>query len=88
MRTVHLDQDHRPNHPESHPQSHNFNSATLAGSSGLGLLAACKGCLPRNGTGGQRRGHYVGVVSDDIWAELVNRFADDAYASVKGYVRT
>jgi SAM-dependent methyltransferase len=28
------------------------------------------------------------VVSDDIWAELVNRFADDAYASVKGYVRT
>ncbi len=27
-------------------------------------------------------------MSDDIWAGLVDRFADDAYASVKGYVRT
>jgi ubiquinone/menaquinone biosynthesis C-methylase UbiE len=27
-------------------------------------------------------------VSDDIWAGVVDRFADDAYASVKGYVRT
>jgi S-adenosylmethionine-dependent methyltransferase len=27
-------------------------------------------------------------VSDDTWAGLVSRFADDAYASVKGYVRT
>jgi S-adenosylmethionine-dependent methyltransferase len=27
-------------------------------------------------------------VSDDTWADLVSRFADDAYASVKGYVRT
>jgi len=27
-------------------------------------------------------------VSDDIWAGLVDRFADKAYASVKGYVRT
>lgn len=27
-------------------------------------------------------------MSDDTWAALVNRFADDAYASVKGYVRT
>jgi hypothetical protein len=27
-------------------------------------------------------------VSDDIWATLVNQFADEAYASVKGYVRT
>jgi len=27
-------------------------------------------------------------VSDDIWAELADRFADEAYASVKGYVRT
>jgi S-adenosylmethionine-dependent methyltransferase len=27
-------------------------------------------------------------VSDDIWADLVGRFADDAYVSVKGYVRT
>jgi SAM-dependent methyltransferase len=25
---------------------------------------------------------------DDIWAGLADRFADDAYASVKGYVRT
>jgi len=27
-------------------------------------------------------------VTDDIWAGLVTAFADDAYASVKGYVRT
>jgi ubiquinone/menaquinone biosynthesis C-methylase UbiE len=31
---------------------------------------------------------YLGVVSEDIWAGLVDRFADDAYATVKGYVRT
>ena len=31
---------------------------------------------------------YVGPVGDDIWAGLVNQFADEAYASVKGYVRT
>jgi SAM-dependent methyltransferase len=28
------------------------------------------------------------VVSDDAWASLADRFADEAYASVKGYVRT
>jgi SAM-dependent methyltransferase len=28
------------------------------------------------------------VVSGDIWAGLVHQFADEAYASVKGYVRT
>lgn len=27
-------------------------------------------------------------MSEDIWADLVHRFATDAYASVKGYVRT
>lgn len=27
-------------------------------------------------------------MSDDIWASLVDQFADEAYASVKGYVRT
>jgi SAM-dependent methyltransferase len=27
-------------------------------------------------------------MTDDIWAGLVDRFADDAYATVKGYVRT
>jgi S-adenosylmethionine-dependent methyltransferase len=27
-------------------------------------------------------------VSDDTWASLVSKFADEAYASVKGYVRT
>jgi SAM-dependent methyltransferase len=27
-------------------------------------------------------------VADDAWADLVDRFADEAYASVKGYVRT
>ncbi len=31
---------------------------------------------------------YFGAVSDDVWAGLVSRFADEAYASVKGYVRT
>src|SRR5580692_7236567 len=27
-------------------------------------------------------------MSDDIWAGLADKFADEAYASVKGYVRT
>lgn len=27
-------------------------------------------------------------MSDDVWAALADRFADDAYASVKGHVRT
>jgi 2-polyprenyl-3-methyl-5-hydroxy-6-metoxy-1,4-benzoquinol methylase len=27
-------------------------------------------------------------VAEDTWAGLADRFADDAYASVKGYVRT
>jgi S-adenosylmethionine-dependent methyltransferase len=31
---------------------------------------------------------YFGVVGEDIWAGLVDQFADKAYASVKGYVRT
>jgi S-adenosylmethionine-dependent methyltransferase len=31
---------------------------------------------------------YGGVVSDDIWAGLADQFADEAYASVKGRVRT
>jgi SAM-dependent methyltransferase len=30
----------------------------------------------------------IGEVSDDAWAGLADRFADDAYASAKGYVRT
>ncbi len=30
----------------------------------------------------------VGVVSDDTWASLAHQFVDEAYASVKGYVRT
>ena len=34
-------------------------------------------------------GSYREVVgSEDVWAGLVDRFADEAYASVKGYVRT
>jgi S-adenosylmethionine-dependent methyltransferase len=31
---------------------------------------------------------YLGVVVDDIWASLADQYADEAYASVKGYVRT
>jgi S-adenosylmethionine-dependent methyltransferase len=31
---------------------------------------------------------YRGVVSDDAWAGLADKFADEAYASVKGHVRT
>lgn len=30
----------------------------------------------------------LGVVGDDIWASLADKFADGAYASVKGHVRT
>ena len=31
---------------------------------------------------------YFGAVVDDTWASLADQFADEAYASVKGYVRT
>jgi S-adenosylmethionine-dependent methyltransferase len=31
---------------------------------------------------------YGGVVGDDIWASLADHFVDEAYASVKGRVRT
>jgi len=31
---------------------------------------------------------YLRVVGDDTWAGLADKFADEAYASVKGYVRT
>ncbi len=31
---------------------------------------------------------YLGVVGDDTWAGLADKFADEAYASVKGHVRT
>jgi S-adenosylmethionine-dependent methyltransferase len=33
-------------------------------------------------------GSYLGVVGDDTWAGLADKFADEAYASVKGHVRT
>jgi len=33
-------------------------------------------------------GPYRGAVSDDTWAGVADQFADEAYASVKGYVRT
>jgi SAM-dependent methyltransferase len=31
---------------------------------------------------------YLGVVGEDRWADLADRFADEAYASAKGLVRT
>jgi SAM-dependent methyltransferase len=31
---------------------------------------------------------YLGVVSGDTWADLADQFADEAYASMKGQVRT
>ena len=31
---------------------------------------------------------YGGSVADDVWAGLADKFADQAYASVKGLVRT
>jgi S-adenosylmethionine-dependent methyltransferase len=31
---------------------------------------------------------YRGVVGEDTWARLADQFADEAYATVKGYVRT
>src|SRR6185503_11817903 len=39
----------------------------------------------------QRRlasGWYLEAMSDDPWAGLAGKFVDEAYASVKGYVRT
>src|ERR671933_2851623 len=31
---------------------------------------------------------YLDVVDDDTWARLADQFVDEAYASVKGHVRT
>jgi hypothetical protein len=31
---------------------------------------------------------YLAAVGDDTWASLIDQFADEAYASVKGCVRT
>jgi SAM-dependent methyltransferase len=43
----------------------------------------------RAGSGLAREGHgYLAAVADDTWASLADKFADEAYASVKGYVRT
>src|SRR5580693_1781302 len=36
----------------------------------------------------ERRPRYLGVMGEDIWASLADQFADKAYASVKGLVRT
>ena len=47
--------------------------------------------LKRDGRSGLETGiPYVGAVAEETWASssLANRFVDDAYASVKGYVRT
>jgi S-adenosylmethionine-dependent methyltransferase len=33
-------------------------------------------------------GQYRGPVDEDLWAGLADKFVDEAYASVKGYVRT
>jgi S-adenosylmethionine-dependent methyltransferase len=38
--------------------------------------------------GPRTMGSYPGVVDDDTWAGLADQFADDAYASAKGIVRT
>ena len=38
--------------------------------------------------GGRRGDHYVEWVGHDPWARLAGPFADEAYASVKGFVRT
>ena len=32
--------------------------------------------------------HYLGAVDEDSWTGLADQFVDEAYASVKGYVRT
>ena len=39
-------------------------------------------------TAGRTQAAYRGPVSDDAWASLAGQFVDEAYASVKGYVRT
>jgi SAM-dependent methyltransferase len=67
----------------------------VAASAGRGLLAGVirpspqRSCrlVPAVLRSPPRRG-YRDVVSDDIWASLAEQFADKAYASVKGYVRT
>lgn len=55
-------------------------SAAASGSRG-GLRRVCSPALMRVRS-------YLGVVSDDTWAGLADQFADGAYASVKGLVRT
>jgi SAM-dependent methyltransferase len=45
----------------------------------------CRGTSP---TEPAAREPYLGAVSEDTWADLADQFADGAYASVKGRVRT
>ena len=47
--------------------------------------SSCRGTSP---TGPAGREPYLGAVSEDTWAALADQFADGAYATVKGRVRT
>lgn len=51
-------------------------------------MALADYCVCRGSHDRAVRESHHGVVGDDIWASLADRFADEAYASVKGRVRT
>lgn len=51
-------------------------------------MAPADYCVCRGSHDRAVRESHHGVVGDDIWASLADRFADEAYASVKGRVRT
>lgn len=51
-------------------------------------MALADYCVCRGSHDRAVRESHHGVVGDDIWASLADRFADEAYASVKGRLRT
>src|SRR6202041_1758930 len=50
---------------------------------------ACHGVAAQVRSGEKKAAGYLGAVSDDTWPSpgLAGKFVDEAYASVKGYVR-
>jgi len=73
-----LERIDEPSTPAASVPSTGVRRDPVQGSTGHGRLRI----------GGRKTRHYLGVVGDDAWAGLADQFADEAYASVKGRVRT
>src|SRR5204862_6612057 len=51
-------------------------------------VRACPAGAAASDAVGRREDYRLGAMGEDTWAALADRFADEAYASVKGYVRS